>query len=186
MATSYGSSRNRDFAVSEHVLQQKQRGTPERQALHMIRDAKKAGARYIGPDEDFGRDPDVLTPEEQRVSDEWADINARTKPKDYGDRKQVWIVTGKLVKAMEEVQRIVGPQTDRTDPIFKRNGRLVHLSRNLTDEGIKLKHFERMRSSFSTYESIGWRPASKKHRFVMRDGKDEIPANRSGRKSTAR
>jgi len=134
---------NRDFAVSEHVLQQKQRGTPERQALHMIRDAKKAGARYIGPDEDFGRDPDVLTPEEQRVSDEWADINARTKPKDYGDRKQVWIVTGKLVKAMEEVQRIVGKQTDRPDPIFKRRDRLARLSRNLTEPGIKFKHFEK-------------------------------------------
>ncbi len=48
---------NPDFKVSEHVLEQRQRGTPEAQAIKIVRDAKKRGAKYVSPEADFGSDP---------------------------------------------------------------------------------------------------------------------------------
>jgi hypothetical protein len=102
------------------------------------------GALGITPEDDFAADPlDPLTPEQEAEQEAIRQKNARTKPRDFGKRRRVKIIASEFNEAMDQVQRIVGPQTDKPDPIFKRNGRLVHLSRNLTDEGIKLKHFEK-------------------------------------------
>ena len=72
------------------------------------------------------------------------------------------------------MQRIVGPQTNRPDPIFKRNGRLVHLSRNLTDDGIKLKHFEKDALVIldATKHWVATR-LEKSIEFVIPDGEDD-------------
>ena len=165
---------NPDFKVSEHVLEQKQRGTPDRQAIKIVNDAKKRGAKYVSPEADFEADPIVLTPEEQKASKEAADKNARTKPKNFGERKQVWIITGKLVKAMEEVQRIVGKQTDKPDPVFKRRDRLGRLSRNLMEPGVKLKHFEKEALVILDITKH-WMATrlEKSIEFVVPDGKDK-------------
>ena len=52
---------NPDYKVSEHVLEQKQRGTPENQAIKIIADARKRGA--ASAEEIFAEPPEPLTGE---------------------------------------------------------------------------------------------------------------------------
>jgi Bifunctional DNA primase/polymerase, N-terminal len=99
----------------------------------------------LSAEADFTADPpEPLTPEEETQQENIRAGNRMVvRNESYGERKRVVIVTGNDHNAIAAVQKIVGPQIDLPDPVFKRNGKLVRLSRNLAEGGSDLKHFEK-------------------------------------------
>jgi hypothetical protein len=103
------------------------------------------GALGVTPEEDFGADPpDPLTPEELTQE---ANIRVGNtmiaRNESYGKRKRIVITAGQDHKVLAAMQKVIGPQIDLPDPVFKRNGKLTRLSRNLAEDGPDLKHFEK-------------------------------------------
>jgi hypothetical protein len=103
------------------------------------------GALGITPEQDFGADPlPPRTPEQEAEQENIRASNTMVvRNESYGKRTRVVITTGNDHKAIAAVQKIVGPQINLPDPVFKRNGKLVRLSRNLSEGGPDLKHFEK-------------------------------------------
>ena len=172
---------NPDYAgPAAHIWRDGRTRQPDKQAIKTVLDLR--GKYDVKPKlarttavEDFGDDPlDPLNSDQEKEQENIRQQNARTKPLELGKRPRVKIFAGEFVEAMDKVQRIVGPQTNRPDPVFKRNGRLVHLSRNLTDEGIKLKHFEKDALVIldATKHWVATR-LEKSIEFVVPDGEDD-------------
>lgn len=113
---------NPDFAVSAHILDQKQR-EPEEQAARILRDLLKKGEGYSTAAEDFAEPEEPTTPEQE--------AEQRKQSAKY-DRPSVLIAPGKLPKIVRRVQDnlIKATPLKISDIIFQRGGELVHLNRN--------------------------------------------------------
>jgi hypothetical protein len=89
------------------------------------------------PQADFADDPvPPDTPAEQRAQARIRKLNTRPRPR-------LRVPPGALTKVMATVQQRISREMDLPDPVFKRQGKLVHLSRNLSLGGPDLKDFER-------------------------------------------
>jgi hypothetical protein len=93
--------------------------------------------------------PGSATPEADFADDPVPDFTVGEKRQQAAIRKtnrprpKLMAPAGALTRVMARVQQIVSNQMDLADPVFKRQGKLVHLSRNLSEGGPQLKEFER-------------------------------------------
>jgi hypothetical protein len=160
---------NPDNKASEHVLDQKQR-TPIAQATRLIEDMNRKGVRFA--DGDFDGIDSPPTPEQL------ADDERIRETNELKARIRLSVPPGSLARVMDKVQDRLGRQVALKDPVFKRHGKLVRLSRNLSDDGPQLKNYERdalvivdvnehwfatrLEKSFEFVAPVGGRPEKQK------------------------